>query len=110
MSLAAGFGARRGYYLLALALIVADQASKLAAHRLLRGRGPVEIIPDFFSLWYSRNPGGLFGSFRDWSGPLRFVLLTLLPIAAILRWRFFSTPAYTAIFVSGPAARSRSTT
>jgi signal peptidase II len=84
MSLATGFKARRGYYLLAGALIVADQASKLAAHRFLRGRGPVEIIPDFFSLWYSRNPGGLFGSFRDWSGPVRFVLLTLLPIAAIL--------------------------
>jgi signal peptidase II len=84
MSLTAGFGARRGYFLLSLAVLVADQASKLAAHQYLRGRAAVEIIPNFFSLWYSRNPGGLFGSFRDWAGPTRFTLLTLLPIVAIV--------------------------
>jgi signal peptidase II len=84
MSLGAGFGARRGYFLLSLAVLVVDQASKLAAHEYLRGRAAVEIIPNFFSLWYSRNPGGLFGSFRDWAGPTRFVLLTLLPIVAIV--------------------------
>lgn len=84
MSLAVGFGARRGYFLLSLAVLVADQASKLAAHQYLRGRAAVEIIPNFFSLWYSRNPGGLFGSFRDWAGPTRFVLLTLLPIVAVV--------------------------
>jgi signal peptidase II len=94
MSLTAGFGARRGYFLLSLAVLVADQASKLAAHQYLRGRAPVEIIPDFFSLWYSRNPGGLFGSFRDWAGPTRFVLLTLLPIVAI-------------VFIANFLARSR---
>ena len=79
-----GLGARQGYFLLSLAVVAADQATKLAAHRFLRGRGAIEIVPDFFSLWYSRNPGGLFGSFRDWAGPTRFVLLTLLPIAAVV--------------------------
>jgi signal peptidase II len=94
MSLAAGFGARRGYFLLSLAVLVVDQASKLAAHQYLRGRAAVEIIPNFFNLWYSRNPGGLFGSFRDWAGPTRFVLLTLLPIVAI-------------VLITGFLARSR---
>jgi len=79
-----GFGARRGFFLLSLGVLVADQATKLAAHRFLSDRASVEVIPGFFSLWYSLNPGGLFGSFRNSGAPLRFILLTLLPIGAVL--------------------------
>jgi len=78
-----GFAARRGYYLLALGVLVADQATKIMAHAWLRGQGAVEIVPGLFNLWYSRNAGGLFGSFHDWAGPLRFALLTVLPLAAV---------------------------
>jgi signal peptidase II len=84
MSPTTGFAARRGYFLLSVAVLVLDQATKLLAHRHLSGGRTVEIIPDFFNLWYSLNRGGLFGSFRDWGGPFRFVLLTLLPIVAVV--------------------------
>jgi signal peptidase II len=84
MTSSAGFGARRGFFLLSFVVLVADQASKLAAHRYLSDRASVEVIPGFFALWYSLNPGGLFGSFRSAGAPLRFVLLTLLPIGAVL--------------------------
>jgi signal peptidase II len=85
MNAPAGLVARGGYFLVSLAVVAADQVTKLAAHRFLGdGSGPVTIVPGFFDLWYSRNAGGLFGSFRDWAGPARFVLLTLLPIAAVL--------------------------
>jgi signal peptidase II len=74
---------RRGYFALAALVLVADQASKLAADALLRGRAPVRVIPGFFNLWYSRNRGGLFGYFATWEDPWRTVLLTVLPLLAI---------------------------
>jgi signal peptidase II len=74
---------RRGYFLLALAVLLADQASKVAAHAALRGRSPLVVVPGAVNLWYSRNPGGLFGYFRDWDDPWRTLLLTLLPLGAI---------------------------
>lgn len=76
--------ARRGYFLLALTVIAMDQASKILADHFLRALGTVEVVPGFFNLWYSRNRGGLFGLFRDWGGIWRGLLLTLLPIVAIV--------------------------
>ncbi len=84
MSGLTGAWARRRYFLVSVAVVLVDQASKLVMHRYLRGRDPVDIVPDFFRLWYSRNPGGLFGSFGDWAGPWRLLLLTILPIAAVV--------------------------
>ena len=80
---APGFAARRGYFALASSLLVVDQITKAVAHHYLSERAALQIIPGFFSFWYSRNPGGLFGSFRDWGAPLRFVLLTVLPLIAV---------------------------
>lgn len=75
---------RRGYFSVSLGVLVLDQISKILAHSYLSDRIPLDVIPGFFRLWYSRNSGGLFGSFRDWPGPWRFVLLTILPMAAIV--------------------------
>jgi signal peptidase II len=84
MSGPVAWASRRGYFIVAAAALVLDQLSKLVVHYTLADRGAVEIIPGCFSLWYSRNPGGLFGSFREWSSPLRFVLLTVLPTLAVV--------------------------
>lgn len=78
-----GIAARRGYFLIAAAVLVLDQVTKIAAHAWLRERGTVEIVPRFFNLDYSRNPGGLFGYFGQLPDPWRGVLLTLLPLVAI---------------------------
>ena len=75
---------RLAYLLISLAVLSADQLTKVLAHAFLRGRGPLEIIPGFFDLDYSRNAGGLFGYFGDWPGPWRVVLLIVLPMLAIL--------------------------
>jgi signal peptidase II len=84
MKLGDRFTRRRSYFLIAAAVMALDQATKILAHRYLRGGGAVEIVPGFFNLWYSRNAGGLFGMFREWDDPWRTLLLTLLPVAAIL--------------------------
>jgi signal peptidase II len=74
---------RRGWYLISAGVVVLDQLSKVAAHAWLPGKGMVTVIPGFLNLWYSRNPGGLFGFFGSWGQPWRMILLTLFPILAI---------------------------
>ena len=71
------------YFVIAGVVLLLDQATKHLAHSHLRDSGPVSVIPDIFSLWYSRNAGGLFGSFRDLGDPWRVALLTLLPTVAV---------------------------
>jgi len=83
MSAALALNARRGYFALASLLLLLDQLTKIAAHAWLRGRDVVVVVPDLLNLGYSRNPGGLFGYFRDLPDPWRALLLTLLPIVAI---------------------------
>jgi signal peptidase II len=75
---------RRVYFLIAAGLLVADQTTKILAHRFLRGAGSIEVLPGWVNLWYSRNAGGLFGYFADWSEPWRMLLLTALPVVAIV--------------------------
>lgn len=93
MSVLAPFVERRGYFALSAAVLLVDQATKMLAHAHLRGAGAVEIIPGLFNLWYSRNPGGLFGSFGDLPSPWREILLTAFPLAAIvfLAWYLAKT-------------------
>jgi signal peptidase II len=83
--------ARRPYFAVSFTVLVLDQATKLLAHWFLRDREPLEIIPGFFNLIYSRNPGGLFGYFSQMGDPWRTLLLTLLPIAAIALVFFYMT-------------------
>jgi signal peptidase II len=83
MSPAGRLARRRSYFLVSALVLGLDQGTKILAHAYLRGAGPVEIVPGFFNLWYSRNPGGLFGMFRSWDDPWRTLLLTLLPVVAI---------------------------
>ena len=83
MTLLEAIGMRRGYFGMAAAVLLLDQASKIAADQFLRGLGPVAVIPGFFNLWYSRNRGGLFGYFAGWPDPWRTVLLTVFPLLAV---------------------------
>ena len=84
MSPVARFAERRGYFLVAGVVFVLDQASKVAADLWLRGIGAVPVIPGWFDLAYSRNRGGLFGYFASMGDPWRHLLLTVLPLGAIV--------------------------
>jgi signal peptidase II len=50
----------------------------------LAPRGSVSVIPGFFSLTYVRNTGAVFGLFRSLAEPWRGLLLTLVPLLAVL--------------------------
>jgi signal peptidase II len=80
---------RKGYFLLALAVLALDQVTKVAADLTLRASGPVEIVPGVFNLWYSTNRGGLFGTFQTLADPWRTLLLTLVPILVVAGLAYF---------------------
>ena len=72
------------FFVLAGIVFLVDQVTKVMAHAWLRDASPVPVVPGFFNLSYSRNPGGLFGYFGDLPDPWRSVLLTVLPVIAIV--------------------------
>jgi signal peptidase II len=83
MSRSAGPGSRWPYFVLAAIVLAVDQATKVLAHAHLRDTPAVPVVPGFFDLSYSRNPGGLFGYFGSLPDPWRGVLLTALPVVAV---------------------------
>jgi len=84
-----GKDGRGNYFVIAAVVVLLDQATKQMVHSHLRDSGPVAVIPDLFSLWYSRNAGGLFGYFRELGDPWRTGLLTLLPTIAVVLIAYF---------------------
>jgi len=93
MSRAATLASRWPYLVLAATIVVVDQVTKILAHAYLRDSPPVAIVPGWFNLSYSRNPGGLFGYFGSLPDPWRGVLLTLLPVIAVILIFVFLTRA-----------------
>jgi signal peptidase II len=89
MSYLTSLAARRSYFTISLTVLALDQASKFLVHWFLRDRAPLEVIPNLFNLIYSRNPGGLFGYFSQMGDPWRTLLLTLLPLLAIVLVFFY---------------------
>jgi signal peptidase II len=75
---------RRRWFVLALAVLVLDQATKVLVHAWLAAHPPVTVVPNLLNLAYSRNRGGLFGYFGEVGDPWRSILLTLLPLLAVL--------------------------
>jgi len=83
MTLRDSFRVRRGHFVLAAIVLVLDQATKIGVDLWLPRDKPLAVIPGLLNLWYSRNRGGLFGTFSDLSDPWRGILLTLFPLVAI---------------------------
>lgn len=81
----------------ALAIVVADQATKWWAVRTLEGAPPTEVIGEWARLALVYNPGAAFGlHVGDWS---RQIFATLSFAALVLLWRLYRTAT--------PAERAR---
>jgi len=72
------------FFVLAASVLVLDQIIKAVMTAHLAPRGSVSVIPGLFSLTYVRNTGAVFGLFRSLPEPWRSLLLTLVPLAAVL--------------------------
>ncbi len=76
---------RRAPYLLITALVLTtDFISKAAVVRLLDPYRSVTLIPGLFDLTFVRNPGGVFGIFRDLPPGARSVLFTAVPLVVVV--------------------------
>ena len=82
---------RRLYFLLAVTVWAADQASKwLVASALAPGE--TRYVAGFFNLTHTRNRGAAFGLFADLAAPLGTILLVALSgvalaVVLVLLWR-----------------------
>ncbi len=75
------------WYLLAIAVIGLDQATKLAAEAALQGRSPLAVT-SFFDLRLAYNPGAAFSFLADAGGWQRwfFTALALVVGAVLVVW------------------------
>ena len=90
--------------LIAFAVVLLDQASKLWADRVLAGHPPLTVLENFFHLTYHRNTGAIFGLFAGPAGPARrmiFIALSLAALALVIyllfEWGRSSLPALIAL-------------
>jgi len=72
------------FLIVAVVVLLADQATKAWATAALKPVGSIEIIPGFFRLSYALNRGVAFSLFSESPFDLRWVLAGISAIAAIL--------------------------
>ena len=87
--LRARFAWRAGYLLAALALYMADQASKAWAVKTLRFGEESVVIPGFFQFIYTENPGIAFGQLQEGGSFGRWFFVVLAVVAAIAVFYYF---------------------
>ncbi|TVR32553.1 MAG: signal peptidase II [Spirochaetaceae bacterium] len=87
--------------LLSLAVILADQITKIAivatVEPIYDSGHTIEVIGDFLRIIHARNPGVAFSIGRDLPDRVRMVAFTLLPLAVLggLMWYYLRTDELT---------------
>ncbi len=70
--------------IIALAIVLVDQATKyLILSRITVDHG-FEVIPGFFNIVHVRNPGSAFGMFSNSSSGFRGLFFVLISVAAVV--------------------------
>lgn len=86
-------GWRAGYLLASVGIYLADQATKAWAVKTLRRGTDYQIIPNFFDLIYTENPGIAFGQLQEGGHAGRWLFIVLAAGAAIgVLYYFLRTP------------------
>jgi len=83
------------YFLIMIALVALDQATKHIIAQTVDLYESVTVIPGFFNITRIHNKGAIFGSFSQTNNKLVFALLTAASLAALalVVYYFFKTPA-----------------
>lgn len=79
----------RIFYIIAVTVVLLDQASKLLVQRMLQPGEIIAVIPSFFNLTYVMNPGAAFGFLASAPAALRAPFLTGISILAVLFIAYF---------------------
>ena len=78
------------YWLIALFLLIADQASKAWATAKLKPVGVIEVWPEVFRFSYALNRGVAFSLFADVEFNIKWVLAAISGVAAVLVMYYLS--------------------
>jgi len=83
------------YFLIMIALVALDQATKHIIARTVDLYESVPVIPGFFNITRIHNKGAIFGTFSQANNKLVFALLTAASLAALalVVYYFFKTPS-----------------
>src|SRR4026209_296159 len=87
--LRARFAWRAGYLLAAFGIYMADQATKAWAVKTLRFGEERVVIPGFFQLIYTENPGIAFGQLQEGGSFGRWFFVVLAVLAAVAVFYYF---------------------
>lgn len=79
------------FYVIALAIILLDQATKLVILRSLRLGQGVPVIPGFFDIVFVLNPGAAFGFLATLSEEVRNPFFILISVVAVVLIIFYHT-------------------
>ena len=78
------------YWWVVLALIAADQASKLAVIGAIPVFGTVEVVPGLLNLVHVHNPGVAFGFLNNLDGAYQKVVTTMLALGALFGIAYYA--------------------
>lgn len=79
------------FYLIALAVILLDRATKLLIIQSLRLGQGIPVIPGFFDIVFVLNPGAAFGFLATLSEQVRNPLFILISVVAVILIIFYHT-------------------
>jgi len=72
------------FYLIALGIVLLDQATKALIVRTMRLGESIPVVPGFFDIVFVLNPGAAFGFLAGLPAGLRGPLFTLISLAAVV--------------------------
>ncbi|MGB9235417.1 MAG: signal peptidase II [Terriglobales bacterium] len=75
---------RKYYFLIALFVLALDRGTKWTISHRLTMHDSITVIPSFFRIIHTENPGAAFGIFADSPSPWKIVLLILFSVVALL--------------------------
>lgn len=73
-----------GFYLIALAIILADQVTKAIVVRSMRLGQSIPIVPGYFDLTFVLNPGAAFSLLAELPEWIRTPFFILISVAAVI--------------------------
>lgn len=77
------------FYLIALAIVFLDQATKLVIIQTIQYGQAIAIIPGFFDIVFVLNPGAAFGFLSTLSAEVRNPLFILISVVAVVLIVFY---------------------
>jgi signal peptidase II len=75
---------RKYHFLIALFIIALDRVTKIAIARRLSLHDSIPVIPGFFRIIHTENPGAAFGIFADSPSEWKVILLITFSVIALL--------------------------